>query len=83
MKIVSGKETLRAGAIAKIAGVPESTIKYYTEQKLLIYFQEGKKNKRYPKDENLRRLQIIAKYKKKRYTIPEILEKIEALNGQE
>ena len=81
MKIINGKETLRAGEIAKLAGVPESTIKFYSFQGLLPFYQEGKKNKRYIKDETLRRLDIIQKYKKKRYTLPEILEKLEALNG--
>ena len=80
MKIVNGKETVRAGELAKLCGVPNATIKYYTAQKMLTYFQEGKNNKRYPLDESVNRVKEIQRLKKKRYTIEEIKGKIGVVN---
>jgi len=74
------KEYLSRQALAEISGLRISTIKYYSEIGLLLFEQEGEGlNRKFPKDESMKRLKEIQKLKAKRFTIGEIKEKLDQL----
>ena len=65
---------LSIGVLAKVSGIRQSTLKYYTEIGILPFHQEGKRLiRQYKKDEALKRLKEIKKLKEKRLTIKEIV----------
>ena len=66
---------LSIGELAKVSGVRQSTLKYYTEIGILPFDQDGERLiRKYKKDEALKRLEEIKKLKEKRMTIKEIVE---------
>lgn len=66
---------LSIGELAKVSGVRQSTLKYYTEIGILPFTQEGERLlRKYKKDKVLNRLEEIKKLKGKRLTIKEIVE---------
>ena len=66
---------LSIGELAKVSGVRQSTLKYYTEIGILPFDQDGERLiRKYKKDEALKRLEEIKKLKEKRFTIREIAE---------
>jgi DNA-binding transcriptional MerR regulator len=66
---------LSIGELAKVSGVRQSTLKYYTEIGILPFNQDGKRLiRKYKKDEALKRLEEINKLKEKRMTIKEIID---------
>lgn len=66
---------LSIGELAKVSGVRQSTLKYYTEIGILPFTQDGKRLiRKYNKNEALGRLEEIKKLKEKRMTIKEIVE---------
>jgi DNA-binding transcriptional MerR regulator len=68
---------LSIGELAKISGVRQSTLKYYTEIGILPFAQEGERLlRKYKKDEALKRLDEIQKLKEKNLTIKEIVESL-------
>jgi len=67
------------GELAKVSGVRQSTLKYYTEIGILPFSQDGERLiRKYKKDEALKRLEEIKKLKEKRLTIREIVEHFNA-----
>ena len=84
MSSKNGKEDifLSIGELAKISGVRQSTLKYYTEIGILPFTQEGERLlRKYKKDEVLNRLEEIKKLKEKRLTIKEIVDHFGNNNG--
>jgi len=72
-KDVKNDIILSIGELAKISGVRQSTLKFYTEIGILPFSQDGKRLiRRYKKDEALKRLEEIKELKNKRLTIKEI-----------
>jgi len=68
---------LSIGELAKISGIRQSTLKYYTEIGILPFAQEGERLlRKYKKDEALKRLGEIQKLKEKKLTIKEIVESL-------
>lgn len=68
------KDFLSIGELAKVSGVRQSTLKYYTEIGILPFTQDGERLlRKYKKDEALKRLEEIKKLKEKRLTIREII----------
>lgn len=66
---------LSIGELAKVSGIRQSTLKFYTEIGILPFSQDGERLiRRYKKDEALKRLEEIKKLKEKRLTIREIAE---------
>ena len=66
---------LSIGELAKVSGVRQSTLKYYTEIGILPFTQEGERLlRKYKKDEVLKRLSDIQKLKEKKLSIKEISE---------
>jgi DNA-binding transcriptional MerR regulator len=65
---------LSIGELAKVSGVRQSTLKYYTEIGILPFTQDGERLlRKFKKDEALKRLDEIRKLKEKRMTIKEIV----------
>ncbi|MDD4765502.1 MAG: MerR family transcriptional regulator [Atribacterota bacterium] len=68
------KDLLSIGEFAKVSGVRQSTLKYYTEIGILPFDQDGERLiRKYNKEEVLKRLDDIRKLKEKRMTIKEII----------
>ena len=68
-------DILSIGELAKVSGVRQSTLKYYTEIGILPFAQDGERLiRRYKKDEALKRLKDIKKLKEKRLTIKKIVQ---------
>jgi len=66
---------LSIGELAKVSGVRQSTLKYYTEIGILPFNQDGERLiRKYKKDEALKRLEEIKKLKDKKMTIKEIID---------
>jgi len=66
---------LSIGELAKVSGVRQSTLKFYSEIGILLFSQDGERLiRKYKKDEALNRLEEIKKLKEKRFTIREIAE---------
>lgn len=77
IKQIKKKGFIRAGELVKLTGVRHSTLRYYSDLGLLSFIQESEGlNKRYPREETLKRLKEIERLKKKRFTIEEIKEKL-------
>jgi len=69
---------LSIGELAKVSGVRQSTLKFYSEIGILPFNQDGERLiRRYKKDEALNRLREIRGLKDKKMTIKEIVEYFE------
>ena len=65
---------LSIGELAKVSGVRQSTLKFYTEIGILPFSQDGERLiRRYNKDEALKRINEIKKLKENKFTIKEII----------
>jgi len=66
---------LSIGELAKVSGVRQSTLKFYSEIGILPFAQDGERLiRKYNKDEALNRLEEIRKLKDNKMTIKEIVE---------
>jgi len=64
---------LSIGELAKVSGIRQSTLKYYSEIGILPFSQDGERLlRKYKKDEALKRLDEIKKLKENKLTIKEI-----------
>ncbi len=69
---------LSIGELAKVSGVRQSTLKFYSEIGILPFAQDGERLiRKYNKDEALSRLEEIRKLKDNKMTIKEIVEYFE------
>lgn len=69
---------LSIGELAKVSGVRQSTLKFYSEIGILPFAQDGERLiRKYKKYEALKRLEEIRKLKDKKMTIKEIVEYFE------
>ena len=69
------KDFLSIGELAKISGVRQSTLKFYSEIGILPFNQDGERLiRKYNKDKALKRLEEIRKLKEKRLSIKEIVD---------
>jgi len=69
---------LSIGELAKVSGVRQSTLKFYSEIGILPFAQDGERLiRKYNKDEALNRLEEIRKLKDNKMTIKEIVEYFE------
>lgn len=72
------KDFLSIGELAKVSGVRQSTLKFYTEIGILPFDQAGERLiRKYNKDNALKRLDEIKKLKEKRKTVKEIVDYFE------
>ncbi|MFJ7640449.1 MerR family transcriptional regulator [Peribacillus sp. NPDC097264] len=68
-----GNETLKIGELASMANVTKRTVDYYTN-KGLLKAERSASNYRYYSVEELERLRLIEKYKRKNFSLEEIKE---------
>lgn len=67
---------LSIGELAKVSGLRQSTLKFYSEIGILPFSQDGERLiRKYKKDEALNRLEEIRKLKEKGMPIKEIIER--------
>ena len=73
------EKLLKAGELAKLAGVLVSTVRFYTKLGMLSAdgYTPGKYNL-YAKDKALKRLRQIEELKQRRFTLDEIIDKLGA-----
>ena len=69
----SEAEYISIGELARLTGTRYSTLKFYTEEGMLPFQQEGAKlARRYPREESIRQLQRIRQMREEGLTIPQI-----------
>ena len=74
-KIIEKNEVLTIGELAEVSGTRLTTLKYYTELRILPFSQEGERlTRKYTEGEVLERLEKIKELKVKRLTIKEIID---------
>ena len=74
-KTIEKNNILTIGELAEVSGTRLTTLKYYTELRILPFNQDGERlTRKYKEGEALERLEKIKELKKKRLTIQEIIE---------
>ena len=74
-KTIEKNNILTIGELAEVSGVRLTTLKYYTELRILPFNQGGERlTRKYTEGEALERLKKIKELKEKRLTIKEIVE---------
>ena len=74
-KTIEKNNVLTIGELAEVSGTRLTTLKYYTELRILPFNQEGERlTRKYNKEEALERLEKIKELKEKRLTIKEIID---------
>ena len=74
-KATEKNNILTIGELAEVSGIRLTTLKYYTELRILPFNQGGERlTRKYNKEEALERLEKIKELKEKRLTIKEIIE---------
>lgn len=68
-------EYVSIGELVRITGCRYSTLKFYTEEDLLPFKQEGENlNRRFPREKALQRIEEIKSLREKGKSIPDIKE---------
>lgn len=75
MEVILTSEYVTIGELARLTGCRYSTLKFYTEEGMLPFWQaEEKLTRRYKREESIHRIQWICARRKEGKTIPEIKE---------
>lgn len=73
LETISEAEYISIGELARLTGTRYSTLKFYTEEGMLPFQQEGEKLvRRYHREESIRQLQRIRQMREEGLTIPQI-----------
>lgn len=73
LQTISEAEYISIGELARLTGARYSTLKFYTEEGMLPFYQEGEKLvRRYHREESIRQLQRIRQMREEGLTIPQI-----------
>ena len=73
LQTISEAEYISIGELARLTGTRYSTLKFYTEEGMLPFQQEGEKLvRRYHREESIRQLQRIRQMRAEGLTIPQI-----------
>lgn len=73
LQTISEAEYISIGELARLTGTRYSTLKFYTEEGMLPFYQEGEKLvRRYHREESIRQLQRIRQMREEGLTIPQI-----------
>ena len=73
LQTIAEAEYISIGELARLTGTRYSTLKFYTEEGMLPFHQEGEKLvRRYHREESIRQLQRIRQMREERLTIPQI-----------
>ena len=75
--IIERAEYVTVGELVRLTGTRYSTLKYYTEERLLPFAQEGENlTRRYKREATIDRLNLIKQLKAEGLSIPEIKESL-------
>lgn len=78
MEVIENAEYVTIGELVRLSGVRYSTLKFYTEEGMLLFEQaEDNLTRRYRRSETLERILLIKKLKEEGLTIPQIKKEIE------
>lgn len=73
MEVIEGAEYVTIGELARLTGVRYSTLKFYTEERLLNFEQaEENLTRRYRRAETMARIERIKALREQGKTIPEV-----------
>lgn len=73
LQTIAEAEYISIGELARLTGTRYSTLKFYTEEGMLPFQQEGAKlARRYHREESIRQLQRIRQMREEGLTIPQI-----------
>lgn len=73
MEVIETAEYVTIGELARLTDVRYSTLKFYTEEGMLPFYQaEENMTRRYRREESIARLQQIRELRKQGRAIPEI-----------
>lgn len=73
LQTIAEAEYISIGELARLTGTRYSTLKFYTEEGMLPFHQEGEKLvRRYRREESILRLQRIRQMREEGLTIPQI-----------
>lgn len=73
LQTIAEAEYISIGELARLTGARYSTLKFYTEEGMLPFYQEGEKLvRRYHREESIRQLQRIRQMREEGLTIPQI-----------
>lgn len=73
LQTIAEAEYISIGELARLTGTRYSTLKFYTEEGMLPFQQEGEKLvRRYNREESILRLQRIRQMREEGLTIPQI-----------
>lgn len=73
LQTIAEAEYISIGELARLTGTRYSTLKFYTEEGMLPFHQEGEKRvRRYHREESIRQLQRIRQMREEGLTIPQI-----------
>lgn len=73
LQTIAEAEYISIGELARLTGTRYSTLKFYTEEGMLPFQQEGEKLvRRYHREESIRQLQRIRQMREEGLTIPQI-----------
>lgn len=75
MEKILSSEYVTIGELVRLTGCRYSTLKYYTEEKILPFKQEEENlTRRYKREESIERISLIQELKKQGNTIAQIKE---------
>lgn len=75
MEKIMASEYVSIGELARITGCRYSTLKFYTEEGILPFEQEGENlTRRYRREESIMRIEEIRLMREQKKSIPEIKE---------
>ena len=73
MEVIEKAEYVTIGELARLTDVRYSTLKFYTEEGMLPFYQaEENLTRRYRREESVARLQHIRDLRKQGWSVPEI-----------
>ena len=73
MEVIQSAEFVTIGELVRLTGVRYRTLKYYTEEGMLPFYQaEENLTRRYRREESVARLQYIRDLRKQGRSVPEI-----------
>ena len=77
LEVIVKSEFVTIGELVRLTGIRYSTLKFYTEEKMIPFFQEEEKlTRRYNRVETIKLLNRIKELKTSGLTIPELKEQL-------
>ena len=78
LQTIENAEYVTIGELVRLTGSRYSTLKYYTEEGMLHFEQEGENlTRRYNRIDTIKRIEQIKKLKSEGLTIPEVIQALQ------